>query len=66
MVSNDDDSGLLGWDVSWVSLMVVALDRDEEGGEVALADDLPELPFGFEHAGGGPAERHLPRARAGS
>jgi hypothetical protein len=43
-----------------VSPVVVALDRDEEGGEVAVADDLPELPFGFEHAGGGPAQRHLP------
>ena len=34
-----------------MSPVVVALDRDEEGGEVAVADDLPELPFGFEHAG---------------
>src|SRR4029450_8177706 len=24
-----------------------------------VADDLSELPFGFEHAGGGPAERDL-------
>ena len=43
---------------------VVAFDRDDEGGEVAVADDLPELPFGFEHAGGGPAQRHLARLPA--
>src|SRR6266536_3814991 len=39
--------------------VVVAFDRDDEGGEVAVADDLPKLAFGFEHAGGGPAQRHL-------
>jgi hypothetical protein len=33
--------------------VVVAFDRDDEGGEVAVADDLPKLPFGFQHAGGG-------------
>jgi len=38
---------------------VVAFDRDDEGGEFAVADDLPKLPFGFEHAGGGPSERHF-------
>jgi hypothetical protein len=26
---------------------VVALDRGGEDGEVAVADDLPDLPFGF-------------------
>jgi len=30
-----------------VSPVMVALDRDEEGGKVTVADDLPELPFGF-------------------
>src|SRR5438093_13181782 len=45
-------------------MLVVAFDRDDEGGEVAVADDLPNLPFGFEHAGGGPAQRHLPRGPA--
>src|SRR2546426_7818209 len=44
--------------------VVVAFDRDDEGGEVAVADDLPKLPFGFEHAGGGPAQRHLARRPA--
>src|SRR5205807_175795 len=34
-------------------------DRDDERGEVAVADDASKLPFGFEHAGGGPAQRHL-------
>src|SRR3990172_1681041 len=46
------------------AMLVVAFDRDDEGGEVAVADDLPKLPFGFEHAGGGPAERHLARRPA--
>jgi hypothetical protein len=27
---------------------VFPFDRDDEGGEVAVADDLPELLFGFE------------------
>src|SRR2546422_7429819 len=45
-------------------MLVVAFDRDDEGGEVAVADDLPKLPFGFEHAGGGPAQRHLARRPA--
>jgi hypothetical protein len=40
---------------------VVAFDRDDQGGEVAVADDLPKLLLGFEHAGGDPAERHLAR-----
>jgi hypothetical protein len=26
---------------------VIAFNRDNEGGEVAVADDLPKLPFGF-------------------
>src|SRR6188472_4784206 len=43
---------------------MVAFDRDNEGGEVAVADDLPKLLLGFEHAGGGPAQRHLARAPA--
>ena len=30
----------------------VTLDRDDEGGEVAVDDDPPELLFGDEHAGG--------------
>ena len=33
----------------------VAFDRDDQLGEVAVADDAPELPLGFQHAGGGPA-----------
>src|SRR2546425_1896211 len=45
-------------------MLVVAFDRDDEGGELAVADDLPKLPFGFEHASGGPAERHLSRRPA--
>src|SRR5436309_15848062 len=45
-------------------MVVVAFDRDDEGGEVAIADDLPELLLGFEHAGGGPAQRHLARRPA--
>src|SRR6266853_6852032 len=63
----EDDSGLLGWGASRVgvtALVVVAFDRDDEGGEVAVADDLPKLLFGFEHAGGGPAQRHLARGPA--
>ena len=35
-------------------------DRDGEFGEVAVADDAAELAFGFEHAGGGPAEAMSP------
>jgi len=35
------------------------LDRDGELGEVFVADDASELLFGFEHAGGGPAQRHV-------
>src|SRR5436190_6366013 len=42
-----------------MATIVVAFGCDDEGGEVAVADDLPKLPFGFEHAGGGPAQRHL-------
>src|SRR5437764_14182759 len=42
-----------------MAMLVVAFDRDDEGGQVAVADDLPKLPLGFEHAGGGPAQRHL-------
>src|SRR3954453_583645 len=62
-----DDSGLLARGVCWVAVtarIVVACDRDDEGGEVAVADDLPKLPFGFEHAGGGPAQRHFTRGPA--
>src|SRR5436190_22211118 len=47
-----------------MAMLVVAFDGDDEGGEVAVADDLPKLPFGFEHAGGGPAQRHLARRPA--
>src|SRR5712691_5509736 len=46
------------------AMLVVAFDRDDESGEVAVADDLPKLPFGFEHAGGGPSQRHLARRPA--
>src|SRR3989442_12532048 len=45
-------------------MLVVVFDRDDERGEVAVADDLPKLPFGFEHAGGGPARRHFTRGPA--
>ena len=38
----------------------VALDGDDELGEVAVADDAPELLLGDEHAGGGPALRMSP------
>src|ERR671923_2555864 len=38
---------------------VVTLDRDDEGGEVAVADDASELLLGDEHAGGGPALAHV-------
>jgi hypothetical protein len=41
------------------AIVVVAFDRDDERGEVAVADDASKLPFGFDHAGGGPAQRHL-------
>lgn len=34
----------------------VALERDGELGEIAVADDPPELALGFEHTGGGPSE----------
>jgi hypothetical protein len=37
----------------------VALDRDDELGEVAVADDPSELLLGDEHAGGGPALAHV-------
>src|SRR5215216_5233103 len=47
-----------------MAAVVVAFDRDDEGGEVAVADDLAKLPFRFEHAGGGPAQRHLARRPA--
>ena len=36
-----------------------ALDRDHELGEVAVADDAPELLLGDEHAGGGLALAHV-------
>jgi hypothetical protein len=39
--------------------VTVATDRDGEPGEFAVADDPAELAFGSEHAGGGPAQRHL-------
>jgi len=38
---------------------VVTLDRDDERGEVAVADDPSELLFGDEHAGGAPALTHV-------
>src|SRR4051794_39318643 len=37
----------------------VTLDRDDELGEVAVADDASELLLGDEHAGGGPALAHV-------
>jgi len=37
----------------------VTLDRDDELGEVTIADDPPELLLGNEHAGGGPAAAHV-------
>ena len=40
--------------------VAVALDLDDEFGEVGVADYAAELPFGLEHAGCGPAQRHLP------
>src|ERR671923_2270470 len=43
---------------------VVTLDRDDEGGEVAVADDASELLLGDEHAGGGPALAHVAVAPA--
>src|SRR2546430_9314462 len=54
----DEDSRLLVRGVSCAAV-VVAFDGDDEGGEVAVADDLPKLLLGFEHAGGCPAQRHL-------
>ncbi len=45
-------------------MVEVVLDRDDEFGEVAVADDSPKLSLGFEHAGGGPAQRHLARGPA--
>ena len=40
-------------------MVEVAFDRERELGEVAVADDLSKLTFGFEHAGGGPAQAHV-------
>ena len=37
----------------------VTLDRYHELGEVAVADDPPELLLGDEHPGGGPALAHV-------
>jgi hypothetical protein len=37
----------------------VALGRDDELGEVGVADDASEPSFGSEHAGGRPPERHV-------
>jgi hypothetical protein len=37
----------------------VTLDRDDELGEVAVADDASELLLGDEHAGGRPALAHV-------
>jgi hypothetical protein len=45
-------------------MLVVVFDRDDERGEVAVADNLPELAFGFEHVCGGSAQRHLARGPA--
>src|SRR6266498_3263974 len=45
-------------------MLEVVLDGERELGEVAVADDLPKLPFGFEHAGGGPAQAHVARLPA--
>ena len=35
------------------------LDSEGELGEIAVADHLAELPFGFEHPGCGPAQAHV-------
>jgi hypothetical protein len=43
----------------------VSFDCEGEVGEVAVADDPAELAFGFEHAGGRPAQSHLARLNAG-
>jgi len=48
---------------SWVGVEV-ALDGERERGEAAVADDLPKLPFGFEHSGGSPAQAHVARLPA--
>ena len=48
-----EDSGLLGWGRDGRSGELV-FDRDDEGGEVCVADDASKLPFGFEHPGGRP------------
>jgi hypothetical protein len=37
----------------------VAFDGERELGEVGVADDAAELALGFEHPGGGPAQRHV-------
>src|SRR3954451_4266816 len=37
----------------------VTLDGDGELGELGVADDLAELLFGFEQAGGRPAQAHV-------
>ncbi len=42
----------------------VGLDRDHQLGEVAVADDPPELLLGDEHRGGGPAYRLRHKSRA--
>jgi len=42
----------------------VTLDRDDELGEVAVADDSAELLLGDEHPGGGPALAHVAVAPA--
>jgi len=42
----------------------VAFDRGHKLGEVAVADDPPELLLGDEHSGGGPALAHVAVAPA--
>jgi hypothetical protein len=42
----------------------VTLDRDHERGEVAVADDAPELLLGDQHPRCGPAPPHFPLAPA--
>src|SRR3954449_11059758 len=54
----DEDSGLLGGGRDGRAAEVV-FDRDCELGEVCVADDAAELPFGFEHPGGCPTHRYF-------
>ena len=58
--SDDNEfGGLLGELVAGGVVVGVAFDRDDEGGELAVADDPPELLLRDEHPGGGPALAHV-------